>query len=109
MDAELTVSRLDRLAAPRVERCERCGLDVVLVDLLAVVLDIARVTPSRPTMGANWQEIHRRPCADAEAPGGELEEVHWRPHTPERCTRARAGDPEPVAWPSLGDDDVDDG
>lgn len=80
---------------PGTEPCECCGQQLLLADVLAMARDLAGLTTgeARPPQ---WHEVHddfpRRI-------------VRMRPHTPDRCRRIRAGDPEP--WSDL-DDDLED-
>ena len=113
MDVELCVTGTttrDPHGIPGVEPCERCGTRIMLIDMPLVVRDFvalytgqwAREQPG--DAACSWYELHGW---EAPAPDGVEQRFMWRAHTPDRCTRARAGAPEPVDF-TLDDDDDDD-
>lgn len=92
----ITYEFLHRVGAlPGTEPCESCGQQLLLADLLTMVRELAGLTPREPRP-PQWHEVHD------DFP---MRALRMRPHTPQRCRRIRAGDPEP--WSDL-DDDLDD-
>lgn len=81
------------------EKCESCGWDLALIDLLAAAKVVAGMDPSEGNAGPGpeWCEIHQ-------LNDGTTTRLSLQQHTPERCRRRRAGDPEPFEW----DDDTDE-
>ena len=97
MELELTVSGAPgdgREGGAVVEPCELCGTPVQLVDPMLLVRFLAGM-PEPPEEHRTFHEVHQR-VADGEA------SVSWRPHTPYRCRRVRAGDPEPLGLDEEG-------
>lgn len=82
--------------------CRRCATPVVLVDLTAEFRRLLGVLD----VGDRFRCWHEHHLFD-EDDGGVA--VVLREHTRQRCTRARAGDPEPVDRSDVLDDDEDQG
>lgn len=90
------------------EPCESCATPVLRLNLADEVADMLHGGPDNPLArlakahhdGQAWQESHLWATGDGRAA------LTLRAHTVDRCSRARAGDPEPL--PGLDEDDDDD-
>jgi hypothetical protein len=100
MDLELTATgppaEHTRALVPAADRCESCGTYISLVSVvgLARILGGLDEGDSPPA----WME--------QQVLSGDRVGMQLRPHTPERCRRVRAGDPEP--WTDIDDEDDED-
>ena len=87
-----------RALVPAPERCESCGTPVSVVDAIALMRAFSGL-PAPEEARREWMEqrvVSNGPWSST---------MQLRPHTPERCRRVRAGDPEP--WTDIDEDDDD--
>lgn len=84
------------------EKCERCGWDLALIDLLAAAKVAAGMDPAEGNAGPGpeWCEIHQ-------LDDGTTLRLSLQQHTPERCQRRRDGNPEPFEWSDTTNDEDD--
>jgi hypothetical protein len=94
IEATVTEESVHR-TQPATDPCESCGTPLMLVDVMAMIRSLAGLKPGDSRR--QWMESRQ------DSDGFATCTMRLRPHTPERCRRVRAGDPEP--WTDPEDDD----
>ena len=95
---ELTIEYSGDVALPSADSCESCGTPLHLVNVIGLVRLFSGRPEAPEPSPPDWMEKRTTVW-----PGSGR--IDLRPHTPERCRRVRAGDPEPWTDP---DDDIEE-